>query len=985
MLSHLHGLNEAQSRAVQHPPNIPLQILAVSVHGVQPASICAVTFTNKAASEMGERLKKMLGKEMVSQIKMGTFHALCARYLRRYATLVGVEGNFTVCDADESKRIIARCLKLYKNVLSRRDLTLKESTVQSRISQAKAKGLSSKDLMDACFGSSSKSGSGKGKARQIETILEDSEVDDTMFDQDNTTQVIDKIVAKIYARYQETLRENNSLDFDDLLVYGVTLFREHKKVANWCYHILVDEFQDTNVMQYDLMRYIASSNRCLTIVGDPDQSIYGWRAAEVENLAKMQRDFAGTHQIFLEQNYRSTGSILAASIEIISQGLVTQPLSPDKSRIQKTLHTSHDVGPKPTLRLFSTAELEATSTAVEIKRVIASTGGMLGYNDFSVLLRYNALSRVFESALQKEGIPCRVLGGHRFFERLEVKDLLAYLQILDNPRSIGEKASVLPGSFDGLRLTSVEKSVKEILATAERLKLTPLEVVERIHDGKISDIKPPLKRKTAQFVTAIRTLRKLMSDCETPATLIRKSLSLIEYEEYLKKTQQDWESRWENVQELINFASEMEGDLEAYVANAAASGLETQEDADWSDVVEDEYEEEELDDLGFAEVKPPGAIADAEPYRHRSGRRIEGGRKEERCTSCPDICAMPILTLLQKVTLATCHSAKGLEWPVVFVPAVIERMLVENGVFPSSRAEDIEEERMRNGAPMTPEQSDFVTCLMRPGQLQSFSPDQPVIDLASRSLFSTILGRPLPDEREVSKRLHDLRNTGKPFDWPPLFSPMMQDSPYGQAALQSHSRPPNVILNNRIQSPAVPAKSIVSSKSTSINESTEPAPMSPSRKVPNRMSAIPEVKQSVKTTAFSSRNPNQNDPNGVNKKKQRLPESGALTNWLQSKPKSATAEAKEFLALPKKPTSIPSSVKSQGLQRPHPPTKVPTRPVSERALAAAPDRVIIAASTGPVAQQTTPHASKQANGKRRLGMSRAVVGYPNKKFKSPTS
>ncbi|OSX59010.1 hypothetical protein POSPLADRAFT_1151629 [Postia placenta MAD-698-R-SB12] len=612
--------------AVQHPPSIPLQILAgpgsgktkvltarianlISEHNIPPYAICAVTFTNKAASEMRERLTKLIGKAQTSQIKMGTFHALCATFLRRYPRLVGVEGNFTVCDADESKKIVKKLLEKYKQFLVERDISLKEATVLSMISKAKAKGRSAIDLQEEHLNRDNRS---------------------------SITAEIDRVVAEIYGEYERILRRNNSLDFDDLLVFGVKLFSGHRKVGLWCQHVLVDEFQDTNTVQYELMKCIAAANKCVTIVGDPDQSIYGWRSAEIENLERMQKDFPTTQQIFLEQNYRSTASILAASMAIVSQ---------DNTRVPKTLRTSCPTGPTPVLQSFPYDNNEAAFIAAEIKRLVAVTGGMLGWGDFVILLRFNALSRSIESALQKEGIPNRVLAGHKFFDRLEVKDILAYLQFVDNPHFAPafSRAINVPGRSIGEKASETLESgyIPDLLSAAQRLQISPFEVVQRIYDGKTPDIKPPVKRKLASFLPPLRELRKLAQSGMQPPDLIRRFLDLIDYKSHLMKTQPDWESRWDNVQELINYASEVE---------ITASS-----------------QQRDYDDVSDGEDTPLRLFLQASMLSTDTETQGDDGK--------------------EKVTIATCHAAKGLEWPVVMIPAV------EKGTFPSSRAEDIHEER----------------------------------------------------------------------------------------------------------------------------------------------------------------------------------------------------------------------------------------------------------------------------------------------------
>ncbi|OJA17125.1 hypothetical protein AZE42_02583 [Rhizopogon vesiculosus] len=623
----LKSLDSAQARCVAHPPDSALQILAgpgsgktkvltsriaymIMHHGMEPSSICAVTFTNKAANEMRARLIKLVGKERVDKVKMGTFHSICVLFLRKYGRVLGLDGNFTICDSEESKRIVSKLLKPHSDLLASENISLNETTLRSMISRAKSKGQTPEDVMPHKESRLGKAGSSRAAPRNP------------------TDDVSQHVFAEIYRDYEKFLQQSNGLDFDDLLVFGVRLFSQHPKYAAWCQHILVDEFQDTNAVQYELLCSIAAVSRCATVVGDPDQSIYGWRSADVENLAKMQNDFPNVVQIMLEQNYRSAGSIIAASVAIISQ---------DKSRIAKTLHTSHSLGPRPMLRAFSTEHDEAAFIAWEINRMIAQSGGMLGFGDFAVLLRFNAISRTIENALQKERIPNRILGGHQFFERAEIKDILAYLQLVDNPsfEPAFSRAINIPARGIG------GKSLGEILARAQKLNISPLSVVERIHDSKIPDLKPPVKRKVQSFVNVIRSLRSLATDGTEPAQLIGMLVELIDYQEHLKKVQTDWNTRWENVQELINFASDATVDT----SNIPVVG----------------GDESPLQNTPLRQFLQASVLSS------------EGDQSKENDD--------------EKVAIATCHSAKGLEWPVVFIPAV------ESGTFPFSRADDIEEER----------------------------------------------------------------------------------------------------------------------------------------------------------------------------------------------------------------------------------------------------------------------------------------------------
>ncbi|THH15698.1 hypothetical protein EW146_g4817 [Bondarzewia mesenterica] len=612
-------------------------------HSIPPSAICAVTFTNKAANEMKQRLIKMIGKEQASELKMGTFHALCVLFLRMNAKLVALKNNFTICDADES-----------------------DSTVVSMIAKAKSKGETPEEMKSAT----------------------ESKKKDVPRDQ------VSLIVADIYREYQRTLKKNNCLDFDDLLVYGVKLFKKHPKVVSWCCHILVDEYQDTNTMQYELMRSIAGRHHCATIVGDPDQSIYGWRSADVTNLQNMQRDFPATSQILLEENYRSTGSILAISSAIVSE---------DKSRIPKSLRTSHPDGTRPTLHSFLTEEIQASFMALEIKRLVASSGGMLGCNDFAILLRFNALSRVIETALRRESIPHKILGGQKFFERQEIKDLLAYLQVIDN--------SLYTPAF--MRIINVpprgvgEKSVAEILSRAEQIKSSPLDVVERIFDSKIPDIKPPLKH------------------------LLRHLLDLICYEDYLRKTQPDWESRWENVQELINFASQEQENTNIEVSLSVSLSQEAENgelESEGVVIVEGDRtvtEEDRASDVSKYGGGPfNGFVLTLCIFRETPLRLFLQASMLSTDAETKEDGAKEI----QRVTISTCHAAKGLEWPVVMVPA------------------DTSHSTLQTTANL-------------------LSAHTPGLSVAEFTDIARVLGRHLPEKVEIDKRRVEFAQTGLRLRW----------------------------------------------------------------------------------------------------------------------------------------------------------------------------------------------------------------------------
>ncbi|KAI0322583.1 P-loop containing nucleoside triphosphate hydrolase protein [Amylostereum chailletii] len=433
--------------------------------------------------------------------------------------------------------------------------------------------------------------------------------------------------------------------------------------------------------------------------------------SETRTSPHMLKDFPRTKQIFLEQNYRSTASILDLSIALISQ---------DKSRVQKTLHTDHPMGPRPMLCCVQSEHAEALLIAAEIKRLVAGSG-----------VRFNALSRNIEAALQIQGIPNRVLKGAKFFERAEVKDLLSYMQIVDNGKYLPAFMRTVNLPHRGLG----EKSVAQIVARAEQERLSPLDVVERIYDGKMPDNKPGIRKKIASYVKIIRTLRKYANKGMGPADILRRLIKISGYREYLSK-KPDHDMREENVDELITFATEQQGGLEHVEAFHVRTGAV--EDADPSSaegtkprnrktgsstMLAPEFEVIEISDddddddndqrsalIRSKSLQPTDPKIEKVTLPRRSlSDKAKGKQKAEDVepddgpadkTKVTPLRAFLEASMLStdtggsgdeeskdKVTISTCHSAKGLEWPVVFVPAV------ETDIFPFKRAEDVAEER----------------------------------------------------------------------------------------------------------------------------------------------------------------------------------------------------------------------------------------------------------------------------------------------------
>ncbi|KAJ1028627.1 hypothetical protein NDA16_001793 [Ustilago loliicola] len=887
--AYLCSLSKSQLAAATHPPTSCLQILAGPGSGktrvltsrvawlvldpsnqLKPEDIVVVTFTNKAANEMKMRLVALIGKERVDNLVIGTFHSVCARYLRKYGRLISLPNNFTIIDSDDAKRMFKAIIKELKPDLDKEHIQIKLEQCMSEISKAKAKEIDPiryKELADqeAARGQASKAAIG----RQV-----------------TGSAPFKQIMATIYTMYQSQLVEANALDFDDLLVYGVQLFRRQNQVVRNIRHVLVDEFQDTNITQYELMRLVAVSSQAVSIVGDPDQSIYGWRSAEIGNLDKMTKEFKGTQQARLEENYRSTGAILELALRVVQQ---------DTSRVDKDLYTSHPRGLPVVLKCHGSAQLEAAYIASEIKRVIAHSGNMLNYNDVVILLRFNYLSRAIEAELQSTGIDSRMMGGHKFFDRMEVKDLLAYLALADNPGFTPAFVRVVNVPKRGIG----EKTVNDMLNMAKAEGCKPMELVERVvRGGKNPGIKPAIKKGLTEFVDAVQAVREAAKEGTPVSKLIELLIQKINYENYLKaQSLQDYEARWGNVQELISFSTIVAQNVTYPDENAPTVPIEeilshtlsNQEGAAGAKREQEESDEEE-DDFEQVDIKPApakearrisstpsthpffnrrgpaksptkksapakrdvidlcdsdesqeAAQADAKSHPPKKARTVkdesnppaavqsddkeneqkpsllekldevlqkpnsntadedEDDAEEERKTPLRVFLEASILAAdmdadkdpeaekkRPKVTLSTCHAAKGLEWPVVFIPAI------EEGCFPSFRCEkpdEIAEERRLLYVAMTRAESllylTHATARMMGGETQDkilsnfvasvtskqngdssdakkaikFCTTRPELDADAVSTMAKVTGKQLPSEEQIKKTVGEWKKT----------------------------------------------------------------------------------------------------------------------------------------------------------------------------------------------------------------------------------
>ncbi|KAF7718411.1 Uncharacterized protein PECH_008372 [Penicillium ucsense] len=614
----LDGLNHAQREAVTSSAPI-LQVLAppgsgktktltarvaylLSHHGYQPQDVICCTFTIKASREMRERLGKLIGEKLQSRLILGTFHSICRRYLVKYGYLIGLRKGFGIADSDDTRAILRRIIKRLKSTIDVR-------AAQGRISKHKAHGLSPRDLSD------------KVKADEVELV-------------------------EIYSAYNEALAAANLLDYDDLLVRCCDLLRDHPECVSNVQTVLVDEFQDTNIIQYELMNLFAAKHRRITIVGDPDQSIYGFRSAEIQNLRRMQKKYSNTSVVLLESNYRSCGSILNSAQDVIEQ---------DTTRPAKKLEATHKFGTLPVLRKLPNPNAEATWMVLEIKRSIALTGGLLRMCDFAVLLRSASLSTRIESAFGRAGIPYKMVGGRKFFDRVEVKTLLNYLRVVSHSDHSDALLSII--NVPPRRIG--DETIKQLTGGAEKAGVTLWVFIKDVIQGRRATEKKLQKAAELGLCSLVKLIdasRQKLQDCadaSAPCVLLEYIVESLSFQEYLLKAYPlDEDGRWANVKELMGQASDV-----------VTSDGETNPEEDLPEIDGVEQQQTHPGEEALSRFLANVALA------------TEAQSKDEDDRGSGS------------VTISTIHAAKGLEWPVVFIPAVY------NGSIPHSRAEVIDEER----------------------------------------------------------------------------------------------------------------------------------------------------------------------------------------------------------------------------------------------------------------------------------------------------
>ncbi|CAI7989601.1 ATP-dependent DNA helicase PcrA, partial [Geodia barretti] len=584
-------LNDVQREAVQHTEG-PLLILSgagsgktrvithriaylIEHHDVSPYRILAVTFTNKAAKEMKLRLDALVEGSVSRDLWVSTFHATCARILRRDIEKLGANAGFTIFDTGEQTTLVKDVLRQ----LNYNDKQYNPRAILSHISRAKNESISPETYQNIAEG------------------------------------YFERIVAEVYALYQDALRVNNSLDFDDLLLFTVQLLNENPEVRqfyqNKFEYLLVDEYQDTNRCQYELVNVLAGTKQNICVVGDDDQSIYAFRGADIRNILDFEKDYPNTRVLRLEQNYRSTQNILDAAWGVVHN---------NSARKAKKLWTKNDIGELVTCYEAMDENDEAGYVGTQIQDWHAED---VDYKDFAVFYRTNAQSRIFEEAFRAANIPYQIVGGVGFYDRMEIKDLLAYLRVVCNPNDSMSVRRIINVPSRGIGATTLDRLIN--FAAHEGIPL--FEAVQRVDE--ITTINRGLQAKVRRFT-------KIFDDFDAsmlPADALDYVLKITGYLKNLEAQNTiEAQNRVENIEELINAVIEYEQNvpeptLSDYLENVAL-------------------------------------IADIDTME----------------TDTTDM-----------VTLMTLHSAKGLEFPFVFIVGM------EEGYLPHGRSLDtqaeLEEER----------------------------------------------------------------------------------------------------------------------------------------------------------------------------------------------------------------------------------------------------------------------------------------------------
>lgn len=586
------ALNEMQQLAVDTTEG-PLLILAgagsgkttvlvnrvehiISSHLATPWQVLAITFTNKAAGELRERLVSAIGDE-ANDIWAYTFHSCCSRILRRFGEKIGYTNHFTIYDTDDSRRVMKQCQKQ----LGIEDKLINHKSILAEISRAK-----------------------------------DSLISPEEYKQTAQNDFRKSKIAECYELYQAQLKKSDAMDFDDIIFNTVKLLEENEDVRNLYQtqfkYVMVDEYQDTNHAQYVLTSLLADKYKNICVVGDDDQSIYRFRGATIENILSFENHYKGAKVIRLEENYRSTQNILDGANAVISH---------NKNRKGKTLFTRSGSGDKI---VYKTVMSESEESQYIIDEIVKNVNNGMKYSDHAILYRMNAQSRNLEVMLTKSGISHRIIGGHRFFDRKEIKDIVSYLAVINNPS-------------DNVRLQRIINVPKRaigdtmfanVLEIGAGLGMSAFEVCERADEFQKTSRSAS---KLMNFTKMIRDFQECIENGMGLNDLLQEVLDVTKYIDYLQEEPETYEDRVNNIKELSSMFIKYE---------------EESEDANLSEFLED-----------------VALISDIDSYNEDE----------------------------DAVVLMTLHSAKGLEFPIVFIPGM------EEGIFPGNQSmfseEDLEEER----------------------------------------------------------------------------------------------------------------------------------------------------------------------------------------------------------------------------------------------------------------------------------------------------
>lgn len=586
------ALNEMQQLAVDTTEG-PLLILAgagsgkttvlvnrvehiISSHLATPWQVLTITFTNKAAGELRERLVSAIGEE-ANDIWAYTFHSCCSRILRRFGEKIGYTNHFTIYDTDDSRRVMKQCQKQ----LGIEDKLINHKSILAEISRAK-----------------------------------DSLISPEEYKQTAQNDFRKSKIAECYELYQAQLKKSDAMDFDDIIFNTVKLLEENEDVRNLYQtqfkYVMVDEYQDTNHAQYVLTSLLADKYKNICVVGDDDQSIYRFRGATIENILSFENHYKGAKVIRLEENYRSTQNILDGANAVISH---------NKNRKGKTLFTRSGSGDKI---VYKTVMSESEESQYIIDEIVKNVNNGMKYSDHAILYRMNAQSRNLEVMLTKSGISHRIIGGHRFFDRKEIKDIVSYLAVINNPS-------------DNVRLQRIINVPKRaigdtmfanVLEIGAGLGMSAFEVCERADEFQKTSRSAS---KLMNFTKMIRDFQECIENGMGLNDLLQEVLDVTKYLDYLQEEPETYEDRVNNIKELSSMFIKYE---------------EESEDANLSEFLED-----------------VALISDIDSYNEDE----------------------------DAVVLMTLHSAKGLEFPIVFIPGM------EEGIFPGNQSmfseEDLEEER----------------------------------------------------------------------------------------------------------------------------------------------------------------------------------------------------------------------------------------------------------------------------------------------------